>query len=103
MPRFLLLLLLTVMPLSSHAIEEPDYQVVRTLDNIELRLYAPYTVAEVVLRPPPRRSVHRRYKLLWTIHGWRCSRHFANRPSEIRLCRLSFQNVCWPAFVWHLA
>ena len=49
MPRFLLLLLLTVMPLSSHAIEEPDYQVVRTLDNIELRLYAPYTVAEVVL------------------------------------------------------
>jgi len=49
MPRFLLLLLLTVMPLSSHAIEEPDYQVVRKLDNIELRLYAPYTVAEVVL------------------------------------------------------
>jgi len=37
------------MPLSSHAIEEPDYQVVRKLDNIELRLYAPYTVAEVVL------------------------------------------------------
>ena len=37
------------MPLSSHAIEEPDYDVVRKLDTVELRQYAPYVVAEVVL------------------------------------------------------
>jgi hypothetical protein len=49
MRRFLLLLTLAAMPLFSHAIEEPDYQVIRTFDNVELRHYAPYVVAEVVL------------------------------------------------------
>ncbi len=49
MLRFLLLLTLAAMPLSSQAIEEPDYEVVRQLDNVELRRYAPYVVAEVVL------------------------------------------------------
>jgi hypothetical protein len=43
-------LTLAAMPLRSHAIEEPDYQVIRQLDsNVELRQYAPYVVAEVVL------------------------------------------------------
>jgi hypothetical protein len=37
------------MPLLSHAIEEPDFKVIRTFDNVELRQYAPYVVAEVVL------------------------------------------------------
>jgi hypothetical protein len=46
----LLWLTLAAMPLRSHAIEEPDYQVIRQLDsNVELRQYAPYVVAEVVL------------------------------------------------------
>jgi hypothetical protein len=45
----LLGLALAAMPLWSHAIEEPDYQVLRKLDNVELRQYAPYVVAEVVL------------------------------------------------------
>ena len=49
MHRLLLLLLLAAMPLFSHAIEEPDYQVIDKLDGIELRQYAPYVVAEVVL------------------------------------------------------
>jgi hypothetical protein len=49
MRRLLLLLTLTTMPLFSHAIEEPDYQVIRKFDPVELRRYAPYTVAEVVL------------------------------------------------------
>lgn len=48
MRRFLLLLLLA-MPLFSHAIEEPDYEVVKSFNGVELRLYAPYVVAEVVL------------------------------------------------------
>ncbi len=47
--RCLLLLILAAMPLFSHAIEEPDYEVTRKLDNVELRRYAPYVVAEVVL------------------------------------------------------
>ena len=52
MRRFLLLLTLAAMPLFSHAIEEPDYQVIRKFDNVELRQYAPYVVAEVVLDTP---------------------------------------------------
>ena len=34
------------------AIEEPDHQVVRQLDGVELRRYAAYTVAEVVVPGP---------------------------------------------------
>jgi len=52
MRRFLLLLTLAAMPLFSHAIEEPDYQVIRKFDNVELRQYGPYVVAEVVLDTP---------------------------------------------------
>ena len=48
--RPLLCFTLAAMPLWSHAVEEPDYDVIRTLDdNVELRQYAPYVVAEVVL------------------------------------------------------
>lgn len=48
--RRLLWLILAAMPLWSHAIEEPEYAVIRKLDNVELRQYAPYVVAEVVLK-----------------------------------------------------
>ena len=53
MRRFLLLLTLSAMPLLSHAIEEPDHDVIRKFDNVELRHYPPYVVAEVVLDTPP--------------------------------------------------
>ena len=49
MRRLLLLLILTAMPLFSHAIEEPKYEVIRHFGDVELRQYAPYVVAEVVL------------------------------------------------------
>lgn len=49
MLRRLLLIALALMPMTSQAIEEPDYQVVRTIDTVELRRYSPYVVAEVVL------------------------------------------------------
>ena len=49
MHRLLLLLTLTAMPSFSHAIEEPRYEVIRQFDNVELRQYAPYVVAELVL------------------------------------------------------
>ena len=43
-------LLLAVVPAAAHAIEEPAYEVVRQIDEqVELRRYAPYVVAEVVL------------------------------------------------------
>jgi hypothetical protein len=47
--RKLLSFTLAAMPLWSHAIDEPDYEVIRKLDNVEVRQYAPYVVAEVVL------------------------------------------------------
>ena len=49
MHRLLLLLTLTAMPWFSHAIEEPKFEVIRQIDAVELRQYAPYVVAEVVL------------------------------------------------------
>ena len=52
MRRFLLLLALATMPLLGHAIEEPDYELVRAFHNVEIRRYAPYVVAEVVLDVP---------------------------------------------------
>jgi hypothetical protein len=51
MPRRLLWLAIAAMPLWSHAIEEPDYDVLRQLgEGIELRQYAPHVVAEVLLQ-----------------------------------------------------
>ena len=49
MRHFILTIMLTAMPLLSHAIQEPDFEVTKKFDNIELRQYAPYVVAEVVL------------------------------------------------------
>jgi hypothetical protein len=43
---------LTTLAMPSHATEEPEYQVVRELAGIELRQYAAYTVAEVVVPGP---------------------------------------------------
>jgi hypothetical protein len=49
MNRLLLVLTLTLMPLISNAIEEPKYELIKQLDGVELRQYAPCVVAEVVL------------------------------------------------------
>ena len=37
------------LPMSSHAIEEPEYTVIRQLEEFEIRAYAPFTVAEVLV------------------------------------------------------
>ena len=49
MIRSFLTLLLAASPLLSHAIEEPGYEVTQKVGAVELRRYAPYVVAEVVL------------------------------------------------------
>jgi SOUL heme-binding protein len=48
-PALIVALTLLAAPMPSLAIEEPSYQVVRTLPGIELRQYAAYTVAEVTV------------------------------------------------------
>ncbi len=48
----------------SHAIEEPAYQVVRQLDAIELRQYAAYTVAEVVVPGPAAEAGQQAFPIL---------------------------------------
>ena len=49
MRRRLLLLAFATLPALSHAIEEPEYTLLRSIDGVELRQYASYVVAEVVL------------------------------------------------------
>jgi hypothetical protein len=48
----LLAVTLMFLPMTSHAIEEPSYQVTRKLGEVELREYAPYVVAEVLVPGP---------------------------------------------------
>ena len=48
----LLAVALVTWPMPGRAIEEPAYQVVRVLDGIEVRQYAGYAVAEVVVPGP---------------------------------------------------
>lgn len=49
----LLALATTLMAPAAHAIEEPAYVVERTLgESVEIRRYAPYVVAEVVIDAP---------------------------------------------------
>jgi len=47
--RPLLWLALFAMPLTSQAVEEPTYEVLRSFGDVELRQYASYVVAEVVI------------------------------------------------------
>lgn len=47
--RPVLWLTLAAMPHASHAVEEPTYEVLRSFGTVELRQYAPYVVAEVVV------------------------------------------------------
>ena len=64
MLRHLLIFVLSTMPLLSHAIEEPDYEVVRKLDTVELRQYSPYVVAEVVLNSTAEEAGNQAFPIL---------------------------------------
>lgn len=58
------LLGLSMLPLTSHATEEPTFTVQRTLDGIELREYAPYTVAEVLVAADANDAGNRAFPIL---------------------------------------
>jgi hypothetical protein len=50
--------------MTSHAIEEPSYTVVRQLDGIAIREYQPYTVAEVVVSGEASEAGNRAFPIL---------------------------------------
>lgn len=64
MHRLLFLITLIAMPLLSHAVEEPKFDVIRQIDTVELRQYAPYVVAEVVLDATPEDAGSRAFPIL---------------------------------------
>jgi hypothetical protein len=55
---------LSMLPLTSHATEEPTFTVQRNLDGIELREYAPYTVAEVLVAADANDAGNRAFPIL---------------------------------------
>jgi len=59
-----LALILLGVPMSSQAIQEPAYSVVRTLGDIEIREYAPYVVAEVVVPGPASEAGNTGFRIL---------------------------------------
>jgi len=63
--RQLLLATLAAAPLMAHAIEEPDFQVLQRLDGVEIRQYAPYVVAEVVVPGPADSAGNQAFPLLF--------------------------------------
>lgn len=58
------ILVLTALPMPSHAIEEPEYQVVRELAGIEVRQYAAYSVAEVIVPGPAGEAGNQAFPIL---------------------------------------
>ena len=64
MLKFFLGLLITTMPLSSQAAEEPDYEVVQQLDGAEIRQYKPYAVAEVLVPGPADKAGNQAFPIL---------------------------------------
>jgi hypothetical protein len=64
MNRTLFFLTLFAMPFFSHAIEEPNFQIIRKIGTVELRQYDPYVVAEVVVDAPAEDAGRRAFPIL---------------------------------------
>ncbi len=63
-PTALLTVILSMFALPSHATEEPEYQVVRELAGVEVRQYAAYAVAEVVVDGPAHEAGDQAFPIL---------------------------------------
>ena len=64
MHRLMLFFTIAAMPLLSHAIEEPEYEVIKTVDKVEFRKYSPYVVAEVVVDATAEDAGNRAFPIL---------------------------------------
>ena len=64
MRALLTTLLLSMMPFTAMAIEEPDYTLVQQLDGAEVRQYAPYVVAQVQVAAPAERAGNEAFPIL---------------------------------------
>jgi len=66
--RQLLALTLTLpliqLPMTAHAIEEPAFELLKTLDAVEIRRYAPYVVAEVIVASTAERAGNDAFPIL---------------------------------------
>ena len=60
----LLTFALTTFSMPSRAIEEPEFQVVRELEDIEVRQYAAYTVAQVIVTGPAGEAGNQAFPIL---------------------------------------
>ena len=52
MRHLFLAIVLLVLPTSTYATEQPDYAVVRKVGGVEVRFYAPYVVAQILVAGP---------------------------------------------------
>jgi hypothetical protein len=57
-------LLIATMPLLSQSTEEPAYQLVQQLDGVEIREYAPYVVAQVLVSGPADKAGNEAFPIL---------------------------------------
>ena len=62
--KFLFSLCLVTAHITSMAIEEPSYEVVQQLDGAEVRQYAPYVVAQVLVSGPADRAGNEAFPIL---------------------------------------
>jgi len=58
------MMLSILIPMTSHATEEPDYKIVQEINGIEIRDYAAYTVAEVVVQGDADQAGNRAFPIL---------------------------------------
>lgn len=55
---------LSILSMPAHAIEEPDHETVRDIAGVEVRQYAPYTVAEVTVPGPAEEAGNQAFPIL---------------------------------------